>query len=107
MSKILVQNSTKLVVYALDDDQTVDIQSGKTIIGNFDSGARGFTVSDLNSSNCTLVTGVTVPSGTTNESDGSTARWEGGKYTYDSGTWTKVSGWEDVEGMSNRFWQGK
>ena len=45
--------------------------------------------------------------GTTNESDGSTARWYGNKYTYDSGTWTKVSGWEDDEGMNDRFWDGK
>jgi hypothetical protein len=107
MSKILVNNSTKLVLYAFDDDQSVDIQSDKTIVGPFDSGAKGFTISDQNSSNCTLVTGVTVPSGTTNESDGSTARWYGNKYTYDSGTWAKVSGWEDDEGMNDRFWQGK
>tara|TARA_B100000519_G_C13933931_1_gene292764 strand:- start:55 stop:378 length:324 start_codon:yes stop_codon:yes gene_type:complete len=107
MSKILVKNDTKLVVYALDDDQTVDIQSGKTIIGNFDSGAAGFTASDLNSSNCTLVTGVTVPSGTDVEGDGSTAKWEGGKYTYDSETWTKVSGWKDDANLNNRFWLGK
>ena len=107
MSKILVNNSTKLVVYALDDDQSIDIQSNKTIVGAFDGGARGFIISDLNSSNCTLVTGVTVPSGTTNESDGSTARWYGNKYTYDSGTWAKVSGWKDVEGMNDRFWNGK
>lgn len=107
MSKILVNNSTKLVPYAFDNDQSVDIQSDKTIVGAFDSGARGFIISDLNSSNCTLVTGVTVPSGTSTESDGSTARWYGNKYTYDSETWTKVNGWEDVEGMNNRFWQGK
>ena len=36
MSKILVNNSTKLVVYALDDDQSIDIQSNKTIVGAFE-----------------------------------------------------------------------
>tara|TARA_R100000278_G_scaffold75773_1_gene59080 strand:- start:71 stop:397 length:327 start_codon:yes stop_codon:yes gene_type:complete len=108
MSKILVKNDTKLVVYALDDDQSVDIQSDKTIVGAFDSGSRGFpNISDLNSSNCTLITGVTVPSGTDVESDGSTARWVNNKYTYDDGTWTKVSGWKDEPGISNRFWDGK
>ena len=107
MSKILVNNSTKLVLYAFDNDQSVNIQSDKTIVGAFDSGAKGFIISDQNSSNCTLVTGVTVPSGTTNESDGSTARWYGNKYTYDSETWTKVNGWKDIEGMNNRFWNGK
>jgi len=107
MSKILVKNDTKLVVHALDDDQSVDIQSDKTIVGAFDSGSRGFNISDLNSSNCTLITGVTVPSGTDVESDGSTARWVNNKYTYDDGTWTKVSGWKDEAGITNRFWDGK
>ena len=107
MSKILVKNDTKLVVHALDDDQSVDIQSNKTIVGAFDSGSRGINIAYLNSSNCTLITGVTVPSGTNVESDGSTARWYGNKYTYDSGTWTKVSGWKDEPGISNRFWDGK
>ena len=45
MSKILVNNSTKLVSYAFDDDQSVNIQSDKTIVGPFDSEARGFTIS--------------------------------------------------------------
>ena len=107
MSKILVENSSKLVKYAFDDDQSVDIQSNKIVVGAFDSGSRGFTVLDHNSSTCTLVTGVTVPSGTSNESDGSTARWVGKKYTYDDGTWTKVGGWEDEPGIGNRFWDGK
>ena len=31
----------------------------------------------------------------------------GNKYTYDSGTWTKVSGWEDKSGMNDGFWLGK
>ena len=107
MSKILVENSSKLVKYAFDDDQSVDIQSTKIVVGAFDSGSRGFTILDHNSSTCTLVTGATVPSGTSNESDGSTARWYCNKYTYDSGTWAKVSGWSDESGMSDRFWNGK
>ncbi len=107
MSKILVDNATKLVRYAFDDDQSVDIQSKKTVVGPFDSGVRGFICMHSNSSTCTLVTGVTVPSGTSVEGDGSTARWEGNKYTYDSGTWTKVDGWTDDSSMNNRFWQGK
>ena len=94
-------------MYAFDDDQSVDIQSDKVVVGAFDSGANGYIIMDHNSSTCTLVTGVTVPSGTSNESDGSTARWYCNKYTYDSGTWTKVSGWEDVEGMNDGFWLGK
>ena len=107
MSKILVENTSKLVKYAFDDDQSVDIQSDKIVVGAFDSGSRGFNISDLNSSNCTLITGVTVPSGTDVESDGSTARWVNNKYTYDDGTWTKVSGWKDEAGITNRFWDGK
>jgi len=50
MSKILVENSSKLVKYAFDDDQSVDIQSTKIVVGAFDSGSRGFTVLDHNSS---------------------------------------------------------
>ena len=106
MSKILVETSTKLVKYAFDDDHTVTLDSEKCV-ADATSDRKKLIILDLNSSNSSIITGVTVPSGTSNESDGSTARWYGNKYTYDSGTWTKVSDWEDKSGMNDGFWLGK
>ena len=106
MSKILVETATKLVKYAFDDDHTVTLDSEKCVAEATEH-RKKLIILDMNSSNSSIITGVTVPSGTDVEGDGSTARWYGNKYTYDSGTWTKVSGWEDVEGMNDRFWQGK
>ena len=109
MSKILVETSTKLVKYAFDDDHSVTLDSEKCVAVATEH-RKKLIILDMNSSNSSIITGVTVPSGTDVEGDGSTARWYGNKYTYDSGTWTKVSGWEDdPKGyqMNDRFWNGK
>lgn len=109
MSKILVETSTKLVKYAFDDDHSVTLDSEKCVAVATEH-RKKLIILDMNSSNSSIITGVTVPSGTDVEGDGSTARWYGNKYTYDSGTWTKVSGWEDAPKgyqMNDRFWNGK
>ena len=70
-------------IYLFSDDVVVEIVSDKTAIKDSD-GNTTMLISDVNSSNATLHTGVTVPDD-----------YFGYKYTYANGEWTAVEGWVD------------
>ena len=63
--KILVKNSNNLVLYQFANDVTVTLESNKVVTPDFH-------ILDLNSSNCTLVTGVSEK-----------ADFKGGKYKWE------------------------
>ena len=84
--KTIVENSTNLSKYLLEDSKAVSINSDKIIVG--DSPSPDFYIGDLNSSNCTLHENVT----------NAPADWIGNKYTFDGTTWTQNPNWVDPEG---------
>ena len=79
--KTIVFNDTNESRYLLDDDRVVTIGSDDIqIAADADAthhGVLAFGVQDLDSSNCTLYTGVTPPDD-----------WHNGKYLFDGTTWT-------------------
>jgi len=83
MSQTITRNDGNVSVYVFDDSVNVDLSAtpNATVRNN---GGNDFDIGDLNSSNATLHTGVTVPDG-----------WQGGKHTYDGSAWGDVSGWVD------------
>lgn len=79
--KTIVLNETKQSKYVFNDDRVVTIGSDDIQI-EADASAPyhnklAFGVQDLNSSNCTLYTGITPPDG-----------WKQDKYFFDGTTWT-------------------
>ena len=84
MSKTITRKSDNVSVYILHDDATVDLAGtpNATVRGN--TGGKDFDIGDLNSSNATVHSSVTAPSG-----------WQGGKHTYDGSSWAEVDGWAD------------
>jgi hypothetical protein len=83
--KTIVENSTNLSKYLLDDSKAVSIGSDKITVG--DPSSPDFYIGDLNSGNCTLHENVT------NAPDD----WTGNKYTFDGTTWTQDSNWVEPE----------
>ena len=83
MSQTITRNDGNVSLYVFDDSVNVDLSAtpNATVRNN---GGNDFDIGDLNSSNATLHTGVTVPDG-----------WMGGKHTYDGSAWGDVSGWVD------------
>ena len=73
--KILVKNSNNLVLYQFANDVTVTLESNKVVTPDFH-------ILDLNSSNCTLVTGVSEK-----------ADFNGGKYKWESDDWADNDDW--------------
>ena len=71
--KILVKNSDNLVLYQFANDVTVTLESNRVVTPNLH-------IADLNSSNCTLVTGVSEK-----------ADFKGGKYKWESDDWADNS----------------
>ena len=69
--KTLINTESKVSLYLFADSETVDIQSNKTVVGDPET----MIIADCNSSNSTLVEGVTEPT-----------EWSGWKYLYD-GEW--------------------
>ena len=88
MAKLIVQNSTNIARYILADNQTVTARSNGTwTVSKPGSSTIAFGISDLTSSNSTVLTNIsTVPSGAI-----------GSQYTYSGGTWTQISAWVDTE----------
>ena len=84
MSQTITKNDGNVSLYLFDDDVEVNLSAtpNATVRNNGDNG--DFDIGDLNASNATLHTGVTVPDG-----------WVGGKHTYDGSSWGLVSGWVD------------
>jgi len=70
-------NTGNVSVYTFADDATI-ISTGDNIT------TPDFIIGDMNSSNSTIHTGVTVPDG-----------WQGGKHTFDGSAWGNVAGWVD------------
>ena len=70
-------NTGNVSVYTFADDVTITA-TGDNITTTY------FIIGDMNSSNSTIHTGVTVPDG-----------WQGGKHTYDGSAWGNVAGWVD------------
>tara|TARA_Y100000004_G_C8952642_1_gene429315 strand:- start:1219 stop:1500 length:282 start_codon:yes stop_codon:yes gene_type:complete len=70
-------------IYLFSDDVVVEIGSDKTAIKDSD-GNTTMLISDVNSDNATLHTGVTTPDD-----------YFGYKYTYTNNDWTAVEGWVD------------
>lgn len=82
MKTILDSNNVSKYIFA--DDKPVNITANNIEVG--DSANLDFIVGDMNTSNSTLVEGVTSP-----------VDWIGGKYTYSGGVWAVVDGWVDPE----------
>ena len=70
-------------IYLFNDDEVVEINADKSIIKDAD-GNETLIISDVNTGNATLHTGVTVPDD-----------YFGYKYTYANGEWKAVEGWID------------
>ena len=75
--KIIVENSTNLVKYLLNDSDEVTMESNRIVLSDN-------VICDLNSNNATLIENVE------NKED-----FSGNKYTYSDGTWTLNPDWED------------
>ena len=73
--KIITENATDEVTYAIEDDVDVDIRTDCMIVGP--SSKPKFRVGFYNSSNVKLHTGVTLPSD-----------WYGRKYKYNGSEWS-------------------
>jgi hypothetical protein len=71
----IVRNGTNISLYYLADSKTIDIGSSQTTIS--DSGTPELIISDCDSSNATLHTGVDAKSD-----------WWGWKYKHDGSSWS-------------------
>ena len=70
-------------IYLFEDSDVIDIASDQTTVSDSD-GNPTLIISDVNSGNATLHTGVETPED-----------YFGWKYTYADSTWTAVVGWVD------------
>lgn len=68
--------------YLFEDDKQVNITADHIEVG--DPANLDFIIGDLNSSNSTLIEGVTTPDD-----------WYGCKYNHVDGAWAAVEGWVD------------
>lgn len=76
-------NRINTSIYLFSDDEIVEIGADQSTIKDA-NGNPTLIISDVNSSNATLHTGVDTPDD-----------YFGWKYTYASGEWTAVEGWVD------------
>jgi hypothetical protein len=76
--KTIIENTTNISKYIFEDDASVTIGSDSTATPDS-------VIADMNSSNCTMVTGVTPPED-----------WTGNKYTYSEGAWSANSDYEEL-----------
>jgi|TARA_B110000238_G_C15814348_1_gene305827 hypothetical protein len=82
MKTIVDENNVSKFLVA--DDYSVVISADNIAMGN--PSTLDFYVNDMNSTNCTLIEGVTTPDD-----------WFGCKYTCAAdGTWSLVEGWNDT-----------
>lgn len=78
--KTIVDNATNTSRYLFADDKAITMSADSVTVGD----PAEFIISDLNSSNATLIEGVVEP-----------ADWYGTKYTHDGTAWAEVEGWVD------------
>ena len=83
--KTIVEKSTNLSKYMLDDAEAVALNANDIVIGN----PVDFIISDLNASTVTVYEGVTAP-----------ADWIGNKYTFDGTEWTLNPEWVDPAALT-------
>ena len=76
--KTIIRNGTNVSLYLFDDATEVVMTSTETTVGN----PAEFIISDCNTSNATLYTGVTDPEG-----------WAGWKYLFDGTAWALNPGY--------------
>jgi hypothetical protein len=82
--KTIVETSSGLSKYLLDDDVTLTVTATEITVGY----PAQFIVSDLNNTNSVIVNNVTnLP-----------VDWKSCKYTFDGTTWTLNPDWVDPEG---------
>jgi hypothetical protein len=79
--KTIVETSTGLSKYLLEDTESVVMASDKITVGN----PARFIIGDLNSGNAALHENVS----------NAPADWIGNKYTFDGTTWTLNPNWVD------------
>lgn len=79
--KTIVETSTGLSKYLLEDDVTITATATEITVGD----PAQFIIGDMNTGNSTITENVT------NAPDD----WMGCKYTFDGTTWTMVEGWVD------------
>ena len=82
--KTIVETSTGLSKYLLDDDVTITSNADHIVVGD----PAQLIIGDLNSSNTTITENVT----------NAPEDWMGCKYTFDGTTWTIFEGWVDPVG---------
>lgn len=80
--KTILSNDGNVSKYLFADDKAVLVNADSIVVG--DPSAPEFIIADMNSSNATLVEGVTEPTD-----------WYGCKYSYADSTWTAIEGWVD------------
>lgn len=78
--KTIVENTTRLSKYLLNDAESVVLNENTIVVGN----PAKFIVGDLNASTVTVYEGVTAP-----------ADWIGNKYIFDGTEWTLNPEWVD------------
>lgn len=78
--KTIVENTTSLSKYLLDDTEVVVLNEDNIVVGN----PPKFIISDLNASIATVYEGVNAP-----------IDWVGNKYTFDGTDWTLNPDWVD------------
>jgi hypothetical protein len=76
--KTIVENTTILSKYLLDDAKVVVLNEDNIVVGD----PAEFIIGDLNASTVTVYEGVTAP-----------ADWIGNKYTFDGTDWTLNPDW--------------
>lgn len=81
--KTIVETSTSLSKYLLEDDVTITATATEITVGD----PAQFIIGDLNTGNATIIENVTD----------APADWTGNKYTYDGTTWTQNPDWVDPE----------
>jgi hypothetical protein len=81
--KTIVETSTGLSKYLLDDDVTIVSNADNIVVGD----PAQFIIGDLNSGTVTITENVT----------NAPADWAGNKYTFDGTTWTLNPNWVDPE----------
>lgn len=78
--KTIVENTTNLSKYLLDDAEVVVLNEDNIVVGD----PAKFIIGDLNASTVTVYEGVTAP-----------ADWIGNKYTFDGSDWALNPNWVD------------
>ena len=81
--KTIVETSTSLSKYLLEDDVTITATATEITVGD----PAQFIIGDLKTGNATIIENVTD----------APAEWAGNKYTYDGTTWTQNPDWVDPE----------